>query len=209
MACNNKFRDQLDLEKIDFEPTTLIVGTFSPEWAGNELRWFYDHPATGRFWEVLPVLYGAQSLINATPGEWKQFCRDNRIAITNLISSIDDADPASKIHAGIFAGLSDKAIAYNFEDFVFTDVVQLLRRNPAIKNVYLTRGVTEAFWRYIWNPVMHYCSVNNLYERKLITPSAEADEQLQVYNSQHPNDQVPSLDEYILMKWRQEWHQNK
>jgi len=42
MACNHKFIEYLNLENLDFEPTTLIVGTFNPEWpAGNQAEWFY------------------------------------------------------------------------------------------------------------------------------------------------------------------------
>ncbi len=207
MSCNNKFQNHLELKTIDFEPTTLIVGTFTPSWPDPYgSKWFYDHPATGLFWQVLPGLYGKPSLISASAAEWQQFCRNNRIAITNLISSIDDADSADKAHSSIFKGLSDKAVAFNFEDFVFIDIVQLLKRNPTIKNVYLTRSITEAFWRYAWNPVMHYCSANNLHERKLLTPGAEAAEQLEVYNTQHPHASISSLNEYILMKWKHEWH---
>lgn len=207
MACEHKFQSYLHLEKTDFEPTTLIVGTFNAAWPDRDnAKWFYDSNATNRFWEVLPRVYGEPSLINATAAEWKQFCRSKQIAVTSLISSIDDAEPGNKSHVSMLAGLSDKAIAYNFDDFNFVDIVQLLRRNPTIKNVYLTRGVTEAFWRHLWNPVMHYCNHNKLHERRLLTPSAEAEEQQAVYNNQNPGNQILLLDDYILMKWKQEWH---
>jgi hypothetical protein len=32
MACNHKFKSFLRLEKLDFKPETLIVGTFNPAW---------------------------------------------------------------------------------------------------------------------------------------------------------------------------------
>lgn len=42
MPCNHKFQEDLNLERLDFKPTTLIVGTFNPEWPdGNQAQWFY------------------------------------------------------------------------------------------------------------------------------------------------------------------------
>ncbi len=147
MACLHKFHNNLNLEQLDFEPTTLIVGTFIPEWpAGNPAEWFYGRTANNYFWHVLPKLYGEESLINVTPDEWKQFCKDKKIAITDIISSIDDADPDNTEHNKALTNYADKAIVHNFDDFVFVNIVQILRRHPSIKNVYLTRGITgEAF----------------------------------------------------------------
>ncbi len=75
MSCNHKFIRDLELERIDFEPTTLIVGTFNPEWpANNTVEWFYGqtHDAnsnrSNNFWDILPKIYGEPSLIDATPG---------------------------------------------------------------------------------------------------------------------------------------------
>jgi hypothetical protein len=207
MPCDHKFLEDLDLTKIDFEPDTLIVGTFNPAWpAVNTAEWFYGRTASNYFWDVLPRLYGEQSLINATPAEWKQFCDNKQIAITDLISSIDDADPGNPEHAKMLGGLSDDAIEYNFEDLNYVHIVQLLQHHPSIKNIYFTRGVTDAFWRHLWNPVMHYCNLHQLHERKLLTPTNSARYQYEAYNEQHPENQIPRLEDYILMKWQQEWH---
>lgn len=41
MACRHKFIDYLNLDNLDFDPTTLIVGTFNPEWPdGNHAECF-------------------------------------------------------------------------------------------------------------------------------------------------------------------------
>jgi len=57
MACNHKFKKYLKLEKLDFIPETLIVGTFNPAWpAGNYAEWFYGRTSNNYFWEVLPNL---------------------------------------------------------------------------------------------------------------------------------------------------------
>lgn len=207
MSCKHKFQSYLDLSRIEFEPTTLIVGTFNPAWpASNRAHWFYDRPGNNCFWEVLPRLYGEGWLSGAGQSEWKQFCLRQQIALTDLISSIDDAEPANPEHNRILAGYADKAIAHHFDDFEFVDIVQILRDRPSIKNVYLTRGVTESFWRHVWNPVMQYCDRNGLHERRLLTPSIDAAYQHEAYNLEHPDDQLPTLEDYILMKWREEWH---
>ena len=208
MPCNHKFQSYLNLERLDFEPVTLIVGSFNPEWpAGNTAEWFYGRTADNYFWDVLPRLYGEQSLINATPTEWKQFCRDKQIALTDLISSIDDADQSNKEHNKMMGGFSDKAIQYNFDDFVYVDIVKLLQHHPTIKNVYITRGITEAFWRHLWNPIAYHCNVNKLHERKLLTPSGEDTVyQHSAHNHQHPDDVIPLLQDYILKRWQGEWH---
>lgn len=207
MPCNNKFQHYLDLTKIDFEPDTLVVGTFNPAWpVGNTAEWFFGRTTSNYFWDVLPRLYGEPSLTDATKAEWQQFCRDKRIAITDMISTIDDAEPANREHAKILGGFSDDAIAYHFDDFDLVDIVQILQRRPTIRNVYLTRGVTEAFWRHLWNPAMQYSNVHQLHERKLLTPTGNAAYQHEAYNNQNPQNKVAKLEDYILMRWQQEWH---
>jgi len=207
MPCDHKFQRYLHLEKIDFAPATLIVGTFNPAWpASNTAGWFYGRTENNYFWDILPRLYGETSLINAGPAAWKSFCHDKQIAITDLISSIDDADPENKGHNKMLGGFSDDAIEHNFEDFTFIDIVQLLKRHPTIKNVYLTRGVTESFWRHLWGPVSHFCSANHLHERKLLKPTKDVAYQHGAHNSNHPDDIIPKLEDYILKRWTQEWH---
>ncbi len=203
MSCNHKFQNELLLEHIDYEPATLIVGTFSPgSPVVNPAEWFYGR-AGNYFWDILPRLYGEDSLINAAPADWKRFCRDKQIALTDLISSIDDAGPE---HNKILGGFSDQAIAYNFDDFGFVDITKILQRLPTITSVYLTRGVTEVFWRHLWNPVALYCSRHGIRERKLITPTTDNIDHQVAYNNHTPGHRVPLLQDYFLMRWQQEWH---
>gem|GEM_PF-441429 len=207
MPCAHKFQRDLDLTRLDFEPDTLIVGTFNPAWPlGNDAEWFYGRKTNNFFWDVLPRLYGEPSLINAPASEWKAFCRDKKIAFTDLIWAIDDAEPDNREHIKMLTTYADKTIEYRFEDLEFVDIVKILQRRATIKHVYITRGVTDAFWRHLWNPVMKYCNVHQLHERKLLTPSDEAAYQHEVYNNEHPNDKVLLLEDYILMRWKQEWH---
>lgn len=206
MPCHNKFSKYLQLQLLDFEPETLIVGTFTPEWPQNDIPWFYGRTNNNYFWDILPRLYGEPSLLNAGPDAWKQFCKDKKIALTDLIATIDDADETKKAHPKVLGGYSDKALIYNFEDFVFNDIVKLLKQYPTIKSVYLTRAITESYWRHLWNPAAIYCNHNNLHERKLLTPADEAMYHHSAYNDQHPDKLIHRLEDYVLMRWREEWH---
>ncbi|MES2701555.1 MAG: hypothetical protein V4649_02895 [Bacteroidota bacterium] len=207
MPCHHKFQNELNLELLDYQPTTLVVGTFEPELpAGNTAGWFYGRTADDCFWDVLPRLYGQTSLLDATPEAWRQFCREHKIALTDLISSIDDADPGNVTDAKILGGFSDKAIVYNFDDLTFVNIVQLLGGHPTIRNVYITRGITEAFWRHLWNPAAQYCNANGLHERRLLNTSEDSSYQHQAYNEAHPESPIRLPADYILMRWREQWH---
>lgn len=215
MPCDHKFIDNLNLDHLNFEPTTLIVGTFNPEWpAGNNAEWFYGrtHDEYGNrnnnFWDVLPRFYNEPSLINATPADWKIFCSRNHIALTDLITTINDADQENPDHIALLRGFADNAIAVNFHDFIFTVVVNHLQNKPSVNNVCITNGVNGTFWNALWNPIQQYCQVNNIRCTKLLTPSKNARFSMFVHNRNNPNNQynMANLNEYILMKWQQQWH---
>lgn len=212
MPCNHKFQDYLNLENLSFEPTTLIIGTFNPSWPeGNNAEWFYGrtHDEFGNqnnnFWDVLPRVYGEPSLINATPLEWKQFCERRRIAITDLISTIDDANQDNNNHVNLMRGFADDDIASNFFDFELVNIVRLLRNYPTIVNIYITRGISEAFWRNKLYSVKNYCAANTLILKSVITPSGFAYLQQGRYNNQNPDNRL-NLPDYILMRWQEQWH---
>lgn len=213
MPCLHKFKEYLNLDYLDFEPTTLIVGTFNPEWPeGNKSEWFYgrthdEHSnQNNNFWDVLPRVYNEPSLINAKALDWKAFCKRNLIAITDLISSIEDADENNPLHVKCLKTFSDSEIANTFKGQKPVHIHELLHNNPTIRNVYLTRGTGETFWRRLWKPVVKYCNKNGLNERKLLTPSGYAFYQHGAYNNENPEKSIPFLSDYILMRWKQQWH---
>jgi len=153
-----------------------------------------------------PRLYGVESLINGTPEEWKAFCKKHKIALTDLIRIIDDANEDNLEHHQLLRGYADNVIANDFNVYTFTDIVGLLQNHPKIENVYLTRGTGETFWRRLWRPVVQYSNHHNKYERKLLTPSRYAFYQHGRHNNQYPNDIIPLLNDFIFIKWENEWH---
>ena len=148
MPCHHKFHQYLnlnkgynnpDIEHLDFEPITLIVGTFNPIWPdGNNADWFYGRVRNNYLWDVLPRLYNYPHNLRTNGHNhlnWKQFCFDNQIALTDLIYSINDADENNEEHQDILRTYLDTSIADYFEDFTFTQVTDILDQFPSIQNV--------------------------------------------------------------------------
>lgn len=214
MACTHKFHQYLNLNNLDFEPTTLIVGTFNPGWnnINNSANWFYGrtHDEHGNqnnnFWDVLPRLYNEPSLINAQPDQWKAFCSRKQIAITDIIANIEDASPNNPNHVQLMTGFADDDISNNFHDFDLVNLVRILRTRPTITNVYVTRGISEAFWRNKLWELKRYCENRNINLKSLITPSGFAYLQQGKHNRLNPANQL-NLPDYILMRWQADWHQ--
>lgn len=218
MPCYHKFIEDLNLENLNFVPTTLIVGTFNPEWpANNYAEWFYGrtHDEHGNrnnnFWDVLPRLFENEpSLINSGPHQWKEFCSRKKIALTDLIRCIEDADPNDPNHVQYLGGYADDIIANNFHQHLFTDIIYLLQNKPSIKKVYITNGVNGVFWNNIWSPVEEYCLANHIVCGRLLTPSKNARFSMFAHNRRYPNNQfnMNNLNDYILMKWMEVWNNN-
>jgi G:T/U-mismatch repair DNA glycosylase len=207
MACNHKFLNYLNLERLDFEPTTLIVGTFNPLVEGNSAQWFYGR-IDNNFWEVLPRLYGESTLRCSTPREWKLFCKRHKIAITDLIESIIDVDLDNPVHIKKLKTYSDKSISKDFKKHSFVQINEILRKHNSINNVYLTRGTGETFWKKLWRPIEKFAKENEkrqLNLANLITPSGYAFYQQGSYNKQNPLNTL-SLEDFILKDWKSKWH---
>ena len=146
MPCTHKFADYLNLDHLDFEPTTLIVGTFNPGWENinNNAQWFYGRTRNNYFWDVLPRLYENRNLRQENHIEWKQFCSRNSIALTDLLQSINDANPEDPNHIAAIQNFKDTEIANVFNDFIPTNIIEILQNNPTINKVYLTRQLGSA-----------------------------------------------------------------
>ncbi len=200
MPCIHKFKASLNLERLDFKPDVLITGTFNPGWdhLENYATWFYGRTRNNYFWDVLPRLYGKNPLRQARPAEWKAFCRANRIALTDLIASIDDADPDHPDHAGYLKTYRDDLITRHFRQFTLVDIPKLLAGNPTISKVYLTRSTNAPFWRQLWQPVEEYAQLHSIKTQNLMTPSSGA-------RFQVPKGKNISLGDFIFEQWLNTW----
>jgi hypothetical protein len=201
MACIHKFSNDLNLERLDFAPTTLIVGTFNPGWdnLGNYAPWFYGRTNSNYFWDALPRLYENNSLRQASVTEWKAFCKRNRIALTDLIYSIDDADANNSGHIAYLSSYRDDLIAKYFKRLTYVDIPGILAKKNTIKHIYLTRGINAAFWRQRWQSIENYCEKYGIKTQTLLTPSGGA-------RFQMPKDKNISLRDFIFQQWENSWH---
>lgn len=212
MPCPHKFLDDLNLGYVDYKIETLIVGTFNPEWPeNNQAEWFYGrtHDQYGlrnnSFWDVLPRVFGDESLLDGTPQDWKSFCAKHGIALTDLICCINDAVQGNHQHEKWLGGYSDTVIAKNFKKFQFTDIKKIIEDNPTIKSVYLTRGLGDTFWRRLWGPIKRYCDDHGIECENLLTPSKNARFSMFSWNSNNPDNpfNMGNLNDYVFMKWQQ------
>lgn len=223
MPCLHKFRDYLNLEKgylnpqenlLDFNPTTLIVGTFNPSWpGGNNADWFYGRVRNNYLWDVLPRLYNHEHNLRLNGNndhlEWKKFCFKNKIALTDIINSINDAEDDIEEHQDILKTYLDSSIADYFNNFTFTNITALLDKFPSIKNVYLTRKEGIELFDEQWSLVEQYSLENpesQLHVKKLLTPSASARFQIRQYRQDNPYDITP-LRNFIYQSWLENWHE--
>jgi hypothetical protein len=206
MACRHKFYNYLNLENLDFKPETLIIGTFNPEWPlDNYSEWFYGRTDNNYFWEVLPRIYNVQSLRNENSYSWKNFCRNKRIAITDLISSINDAVEENNSHFEIISNFKDKEFESEFNDFEITDIINLLEKHKSINSVYFTRQFGINLFDVKINEIMNYCTKHNIYFSTLLTPSKNARFQMKGYI---PSNTIleRTLPNFIYEKWIENWN---
>lgn len=175
MPCNHKFQENLTLEKLTFLPQKLFVGTFNPQWPeSNYAEWFYGRTQNNYFWELLSQLYGVPGLRDKDKTAWKLFCQEHKIAITDLISSIADADEHNPVHQKRLGKYYDSILSSKFKQHEIVNIVALLKQHPTIREVYLTRSTTTGLWNKLWQPVQDYCHEKEIKCVQLITPSKGA-----------------------------------
>lgn len=206
MACKHKFYSYLHLRKLDFEPETLMIGTFNPAWPkDNYALWFYGRTNNNYFWDVLPRMFNQPSLRkDGGPKEWKSFCTQNKVAITDFIAAIPDADEKNEQHYEIISKFRDAEFADMFNGFERTGIVDLLRNYPSIRSVYCTRQAGVKLFDEEIRHIKEYCNRNAIYFSYLLTPSANARFQMRGYEPTDPS-LKRSLANFIYEKWLERW----
>jgi len=208
MACQHKFYDYLHLNDLDFEPEVLIIGTFNPEWpADNYAIWFYGRTGNNYFWDILPRMFNAEGLRHAGPIQWKNFCHQHCIAITDFIAVIEDANEQNLLHFEVISKFIDSEFADHFNEFERTDILNLLQEHPTIHSVYFTRQPGVDLFDVEIDEVKAYCQQNDIYFSHLLTPSKNARFQMGGWQPQDPN-MERTLPNFIYEKWGDNWNQN-
>jgi hypothetical protein len=114
MPCIHRFQNDLIPQwQIDY----LFVWTFNPAWSrpkGDDAKWFYGRKYND-FWYIMPKVFHDQSLMPKELRENRKilldYCSDKNIGITDLISSINDANELKQENRDII--LSEKDEGFN------------------------------------------------------------------------------------------------
>ncbi|MFA6335602.1 MAG: hypothetical protein WCX48_08630 [Bacteroidales bacterium] len=167
-TINHKFIDNLE-PKWNFE--TLYIGTFNPQIfdkknvKNNSIDYFYGRPRN-LFWDVMPRIHNKSTLLNASKDEKIVFLKENKIAITDLVTSVSFLNEL-KIEAEIkLLSYKDSDLNYfipkgknsDFVSIQMTDLQKIFKGNEFnIKRIILTRQypLHEAFIRDTWRDFSH------------------------------------------------------
>lgn len=174
-TCNHKFIYDLQLNYVNWEVKTLFIGTFNPDWEvcnNNYAKWFYGRTKNNDFWCILPKVFGKQSLTSGSHEDWKNFCREHKIAITDIIESIT-ADP--EIHKEEICKFQDDKLE-KFDKRI-NNIPRILELYPTIEQICITRQTLTPFWTNCFSDTLHYIkSVPNrsIKVRMLRSPSRGA-----------------------------------
>ena len=118
MSCIHKFYAHPFHQQNSFglfpiwKANTLIIGTFNPSntyHSENDALYFYGRKKN-YFWDVLPIFANELLLDKTNPEAQRQFLTANKIALTDLLISIIDADISNPEHIISIKSVRDKEI---------------------------------------------------------------------------------------------------
>lgn len=205
MAGKHKFIKNLCCMNINYQPEILIIGTFNPEWpADNYASWFYGRTNNNYFWETLPRMFNESSLRNLNHISWKKFCALKKIVLTDLISSIHDANEDNPTHFEIISKFKETEFAEYFNGFEMTNILGILENNPSIEKVFFTRNPGVELFDAQIEIIRGFCNNNNIYFSHLLTPSKNVRFQMKGRNPQTPGLER-NLSNFIYEKWLNKW----
>ncbi|WP_295712876.1 hypothetical protein [Mucilaginibacter sp.] len=155
-----------------WEADTLIIGTFNPcnDWViNNQANYFYGR--SQYFWKAIPQFACYDEIDNLDVVAQFDFLKKNRIALTDLLISINDVDVENEDHRNWIGSYLDNELN-NFPDITWntSNIIEYIIRNK-IKAVYFTRlGNNAPFGEQI-TIIENYCNVNGLINFRLHTPT--------------------------------------
>lgn len=177
MACNHRFQNDLQLGYANWEVRTLFIGTFNPAWLipNNNAEWFYGRVARNDFWGILPTIHTGETLSVKDPQQWKTFCQVHHIGITDIISSLVDAEESNPIHVEKVKKFRDQDLA-TFE-ILINNIPLILEQHPSIKQICLTRKTLPKPWKKLFQPTFDWVANHperNIQIKLLRSPSRGA-----------------------------------
>lgn len=180
MPCQHRFIDDLQSnEEIDY----LFIGTFNPSWDRSQednANWFYGRQYND-FWFIMPQVFNQQSLMKRQYRTNRQFlinwCQENRIGLTDLITSIIDADINNNNHNQIILNVKDSGFD-EFHEIIPTNIIEIINENlNTLRGVYLTRYEhtlnQNGIIKQLWTQVLNRCIELQIQCHDLVTPSRQ------------------------------------
>jgi len=164
----------LRIKSSGFEPKCLIIGTFNPDWPGNEATFFYSR--SRYFWKIMSNVFthddwhhdvGANE---ATPTheEMAAICLKTGMVFADLIKgTAPDAEVmlqpnGASVNGYTFTGMSDAHLNYlGIQGGLETNsnaIIQHLRSNTSIRYVYFT------FNSQTWLVNQKQALINEIYQ---------------------------------------------
>lgn len=201
--CQHKFYHDLNLDYVSWEVTTLFVGTFNPgccKEEDNSANWFYGRTQNNMFWDTLGFIYENNPQLGqqGNPEIWKAFCERNKIAVTDLITEINNVNLHGTDYQDLCNGFSDSKLENYIHNnqIVSTEIEMLIEFSPKLKNlknVYLTRATANNPWNTLWNPINLICGLKKIHTARLITPGG--------FNYFQFNANFPRIPENLAQLW--------
>lgn len=181
MNCKHKFHQHLDLSYVDYPVRHLFIGTFNPgccQEGDNSAQWFYGRTQKNMLWDTLGFILENNPNLgkDGNPDKWQRFLRKNGLAMTDLISEIQNVDVGQKdIYDDLCKNFSDKKLEPYIEvnNITATSIVELIENHSSLKSlqsIYLTRRTANSPWDKLWNPIREIGLKNGIAVKTLVTP---------------------------------------
>jgi hypothetical protein len=105
------------------------------------------------------------------------WCTQQNIGLTDLITNIQDADIHNQLHKDIILSVNDNAFD-TFAHIIPTDIQSIINQNAnSLCGVYLTRYehtlLADGIISNLWTTVKETCNNLNIHCHDLVTPSRQ------------------------------------
>lgn len=158
-----KIRHRFLDHPINPETETLILGTFNPETADNDAKFFYGRNRN-YLWQLLPSAFGETNLKKASKNEKLEFIRKYKIDLIDLIEEIEiDAGQEANYDDGYIDSMVSK----------WRNIIALIDSLPNLKRVCFTRKTFSDIpnMKKQIDAIRQYCENKKIVFKALITPS--------------------------------------
>lgn len=144
----------------------------------------------------MPDIWNSIKMRKANASDWEKFLRQNRIGITDIITTINDAEQTNDYHVKYLIDKSDTGLV-KFENIEWntTEIIRLIN-NPAskLKALFITNQTAPPIIEAQFQLVKQAAIQNQIPFVRLLTPSAGARFKLTKGSKLYPT---------LLNEWKQ------